>query len=205
MPRATINDIGPGAEKRFKAKYEEAGNGCWLWQASLDEHGYGQFWYGSALGSAHRFAYEFYKGAIPVGLELDHLCRVHNCVNPAHLEAVSSATNHLRGASARKTHCVHGHPLSGDNLYLHPKNGRRGCVTCRRRQAAECHARKAGMTYEEWINRPKEKTHCVNGHPYAPDNAYFRVTKERPNGFRLCRTCVLEQNRKQREKRKEVA
>lgn len=30
-----------------------------------------------------------------------------------------------------KTHCIHGHPLSGDNLYVNPNNGRRQCKQCR--------------------------------------------------------------------------
>ena len=34
---------------------------------------------------SHRFAYELLVGPIPAGLVLDHLCRVRNCCNPAHL------------------------------------------------------------------------------------------------------------------------
>lgn len=30
-----------------------------------------------------------------------------------------------------KTHCVNGHPLSGDNLYVVPSDGRRQCRTCK--------------------------------------------------------------------------
>lgn len=41
-----------------------------------------------------------------------------------------------RGGSVRikrgpKTHCVNGHPLSGDNLYIVPSDGRRQCRTCK--------------------------------------------------------------------------
>lgn len=31
----------------------------------------------------------------------------------------------------RRTHCKRGHPLSGDNLYVAPKSGNRGCRACR--------------------------------------------------------------------------
>lgn len=31
-----------------------------------------------------------------------------------------------------KTHCPQGHPYSGDNLVLHPINGGRECLVCRR-------------------------------------------------------------------------
>lgn len=31
-----------------------------------------------------------------------------------------------------KTHCIHGHPFEGENLYVNPKTGARICKTCRR-------------------------------------------------------------------------
>jgi len=34
---------------------------------------------------------------------------------------------------AVKTHCLRGHPLSGENLYVDPKYGHRKCRECRRR------------------------------------------------------------------------
>ena len=43
--------------------------------------------------------------------------------------------------NARKTHCKHGHPLSGDNLRVTPKQ--RVCLACARRRHAEHQARKA--------------------------------------------------------------
>lgn len=38
---------------------------------------------------------------MPLGLELDHLCRQRDCVNPQHLEAVTHSENTRRGAAAR--------------------------------------------------------------------------------------------------------
>lgn len=83
---------------------------------------------------AHKWAYESIVGPVPEGMELDHLCRNRACVNPAHLEAVSRRVNQLRGLSisaknARKTHCVHGHPLTGENVY--EWRGSRYCRACR--------------------------------------------------------------------------
>lgn len=110
--------------------------GCWLWLGSFVNNGYGRFKHGGKTYMAHRVSFELAGGTIPAGLELDHLCRNRGCVNPAHLEVVTSRTNVLRGetvvrTNAEKTHCLKGHPLSGDNLFIR-SDGRRRCRTCER-------------------------------------------------------------------------
>lgn len=95
-------------------------NDCWLWQGSLTHDGYGHFGFGGKVVRAHRWFYEQIRGLIPVGLTLDHLCRVRRCVNPWHLEAVINKINVLRGngraaKAARQLYCVHGHKFSGRN------------------------------------------------------------------------------------------
>lgn len=79
--------------------------GCWIWKGPVAPNGYGQMpsranEYGERL--AHRASYRFHVGPIPDGLEIDHLCRVRCCVNPAHLEAVTHSVNILRGIESRK-------------------------------------------------------------------------------------------------------
>jgi len=69
---------------------------CWLWLGHKAGNGYGTFKMDYRKRLAHRLAYEFYVGAIPKGLVIDHLCRVRHCVNPDHLEAVTHAENLLR-------------------------------------------------------------------------------------------------------------
>lgn len=59
--------------------------------------GYGHLRRDKVCILAHRFSYELRNGKIPEGLELDHLCRVPCCVNPDHLEPVTSAENTRRG------------------------------------------------------------------------------------------------------------
>jgi hypothetical protein len=93
---------------------------CWQWQGSCDQHGYGQFnilqpdGYWRPL-RAHRFMYQIFHHADPGVLCIDHLCRNRRCVNPWHLEAVTKRVNTERGAS-KKTHCKHGHEMSGYNV-----------------------------------------------------------------------------------------
>jgi hypothetical protein len=108
-----------------------AADGCWRWLGNLSHNGYGRFWFDGRNMPAHRYIWELKNGPVPVGLEIDHLCRSRSCVNPDHLEAVTHQENQRRGCGS-VTHCRHGHPLSGDNLYICPR-GRRECKTCRRR------------------------------------------------------------------------
>lgn len=118
---------------RFWSKVQK-GDGCWEWNASREKAGYGSFRLGERTVKAHRYAYELVVGPIPEGLHLDHLCRNRGCVNPDHLEPVTHRTNVLRGAgvtaaNARKTHCIHGHEFTPDNIVPLPGGGRK-CRAC---------------------------------------------------------------------------
>lgn len=85
----------------FMRSVRKMGDECWLWIASWDKEGYGMDGYRGRSIRAHRLSYQFFKGDIPEGLVIDHLCRIKNCVNPDHLEAVTRAENKRRGAQER--------------------------------------------------------------------------------------------------------
>ncbi|MEV7154850.1 HNH endonuclease signature motif containing protein [Streptomyces misionensis] len=47
---------------------------------------------------------------------------------------------------------------------------------------------------------PAQKTECVNGHPYTPENTYLKPEKSR--GRRGCRACVREATRRYEARKK---
>lgn len=111
---------------------------CWVWPGGKNRKGYGVIESGAPYHRprpAHRVAYELTIGPIPEGLVIDHLCRNHSCVNPAHLEAVTIRENIMRGVNpkvllhlARK--CKRGHDLTPENSVWHKSNGKRRCREC---------------------------------------------------------------------------
>jgi hypothetical protein len=153
--------------ERFEEKYvPEPNSGCWLWTAAL-RNGYGVIGIGrkgSGVARAHRLAYEWYRGPIPPGLVLDHLCRTPSCVNPDHLEAVTDQVNLRRGMApnmvARRTDtCTRGHV---GTLVLIGTSQRRRCSVCV----------KASKT--EWRLKNREKINAHNRAKYAVRRAEAR-------------------------------
>ncbi len=131
-------------EERFWAKVDKNGpipshaphlGPCWLWTSVISRESYGLFYFGPRRRQrqklAHVMSYEMAVGPKPVGLILDHLCRVRACVRPTHLEAVTDRVNILRGVSvsarnARKERCLRGHEFEPQRT----NRGQRICKTC---------------------------------------------------------------------------
>ena len=74
-------------------------SGCWLFTGPLNGTGYVIVpGFDSKSERGHRLTYQFFRGPVPPGLVLDHLCRVRHCLNPYHLEPVTQGENVRRGA-----------------------------------------------------------------------------------------------------------
>lgn len=137
MTDAHTQAVREKAESRFWPRVNRT-DGCWLWTGPK-ANGYGRLYVGGKRWAmqAHRFAYELLVGPIPPGWQIDHLCRNPVCVNPSHMEPVTSRENTLRGVgptaqNAKRTHCIHGHPFDAANTLL--VHGHRDCRTCKRIQ-----------------------------------------------------------------------
>ena len=85
---------------------------CWLWMGKIDD-GYGRFFIGGKYYLVHRMAYVVLKEKLQENTQVDHLCKVRNCINPDHLEEVTSKENTRRGLSGKfntdPNKCVNGH------------------------------------------------------------------------------------------------
>jgi hypothetical protein len=178
--------------ERLLRNREISMSGCWLWLGKLQPNGYGMTHLGSRAKGArrktvyvHRLAYQEWVGQIPVGCDLDHLCRVRRCFNPEHLEPVSRKENVIRGAgpallgsrNGGKTHCKHGHSFNDENTSLRSGGGR----TCR-----EC-ARLRGV---QGAPRSRFKDRCPHGHAFTSENTGLY------KGWRYCKTCAREKARR---------
>ncbi len=124
----------------------EPNSGCWLWTGA-DSGGpdpYGKAGYRGESTQAYKLMYVLHKGEVPDGLELDHLCRVHLCVNPDHLEPVTHKVNMQRAGFymketsylGHKTHCPFGHEYTPENTARKVKKGymSRDCNRCDHRR-----------------------------------------------------------------------
>lgn len=147
IPYETIEDklnyILPKLQKDTTTTYSDTP--CWEWTKGLTGNGgYSTFTLHRKNYIPHREMYTLYKGPIPEGLHIDHLCRNRKCCNPDHLEAVTCQENVNRGLvplmRVSMTHCKFGHEYNSDNVYAYnTKKGQkhRRCRICNTLAARE--------------------------------------------------------------------
>lgn len=136
--------------ERFWNKVDVRGpDECWPWRTSSDD-AYGKFSVkrppGRLIG-AHVFSWIIAnRSDIPAGLLVLHSCDFKKCVNPRHLSLGTYSKNaqeaverglvdldHMRSFRRPATHCLRGHELTDESVY----------VTGDRRRCKACHAIRA--------------------------------------------------------------
>jgi hypothetical protein len=134
----------PTLEERLFSRCKENEAGCWIWTGAKAGTGYGHIVVKGRGRPAHRVMYEFLIADVPEGLDLDHLCRTRDCVNPWHLEPVTRRVNIIRGEkpamNSGKTHCPRGHAYDESNTIVY--RGSRFCLACKRERGREYQRRK---------------------------------------------------------------
>lgn len=120
-------------------------SGCWEWNGSVTEKGYGLISIarrGLVGARVHRVMYELHVGPIPDGHLIRHKCDNPPCINPDHLEPGTPADNTndmmMRGRHYLEgvTECRNGHDVTDPKSYRIGKRKGRGdekvCLTCQR-------------------------------------------------------------------------
>lgn len=83
-------------EPRFAERIQFQPDRCWVWTGAKYGNGYAQCSADGKRHLGHRYFYRRFVGEIPSGLECDHLCWVHSCVNPNHIELTTHRANKAR-------------------------------------------------------------------------------------------------------------
>lgn len=118
-------------EGRIFGNVEVRGD-CLLYRGALTSDGYARVKMKGRKYPLHRLSYEHVIGRIPKAMQIDHVCRRRECVNPGHLEPVTPQENVLRGntlaaKNAKKTRCANGHLYNRRNT-----NDDRECSSCKK-------------------------------------------------------------------------
>ncbi len=136
-----MSDLGrrtPIVERIMRHVDKTDPSGCWLWTGHK-LGGYGYITEGgqrsqSRLVPAHRVLWESVNGPMPAGLESGHRCPAgarKDCVNPAHIEAITHSENQFDRYAGR---CKSGrHDMS--HVYVE-RDGRRKCAPCHNEREA---------------------------------------------------------------------
>ena len=134
--KATQDQLGLLAQ-RLLTRSERSSEGCLRWTGAHFQKGYGAIVVDGRTRPAHIVAHEVWIGPVPDGHEVDHVhargCRHRDCIEPAHLEAVTHAEN-VRRQTELITHCPKGHEYTPENIKWRPpgKRGRTPWRECRR-------------------------------------------------------------------------
>lgn len=128
MRTINIEPVSEETKQKFWAKVikSESPDGCWMWIAAKDHHGYGHLNMNRVHVRAHRLSLLIAGRELPEGQSVCHSCDVPACVNPAHLWLGSHMDNMV-------DRCKKGRTATGirSGAVKHPEATPRGEGHCR--------------------------------------------------------------------------
>ena len=154
--------------------------GCWLWMPKGFRGVYKSVPKIKFDGYLHRVAHIvwMHEGhTLGDNQYLQRTCGELSCVNPGHHEAKSSlmADYGMAGINATRTRCVHGHLLSGANLYVVPSSGQRKCRKCMKSRQLKHRDRVDSVRVLDGPSRP---TKDGLGQRLAAGRSYVELARE---------------------------
>ena len=134
----------PTTHRTILSRVEEEG-GCWVYNGSRTQDGYGQFTTFGVHWRAHRYFYTYFNGDIPKGLLVRHTCDNPPCVLPSHLLLGTDADNNrdmmergrYNGGLRPEPNCRKGHERNTENTFVNNKTGQRQCRVCRKEKVKQ--------------------------------------------------------------------
>jgi hypothetical protein len=91
---ATIGKRSSTLLERLMLKIDTQGpDGCWIWNGSTNQKGYGKLRVGNRVIYAHRLIFSILVEPINDGMVINHVCKRRNCMNVAHMEMVAGPDN----------------------------------------------------------------------------------------------------------------
>jgi hypothetical protein len=180
---------------RYLAKVDERGpDDCWPWTASCHKNGYGQFFDGTRMTTAHRFGFLLRGGKLAPGECVLHKCDNPPCQNPTHWFAGTQRDN----AEDREQKQRGNHP-QGERSG-HARLSEQDVVEIRKRYQTGEHAQAiadayglASLSYvymivkgQKWKHLPVlPVTRRRNGNARLTDDEVREIRRARANGVTL--------------------
>lgn len=130
MTRILLSE--PNLSRFYSFCVVDLDTGCWNWNGSTDEHGYGRFMLDGRAWEAYAVSYNHFVGEVPKGLDLGHTKRPNGtyctCAFWEHVRPVTRSINVLEGLGT-VDRCKHGHLRTAANT-MTKTDGSRICRVC---------------------------------------------------------------------------
>jgi len=155
-------------------------NGCWIWTAAKDQHGYGRCGTVHGTNKAHRISWMIKNGFLPKSHSCQGVCILHkcdnpSCVNPDHLETGTQGDN-MRDAAKK------GRTASGDNTgpRRHPESMPRGDAHWSKRfpeKWKKMNEARIESCLKSWAKYRQSKKSLIEGESSVKKVFFMRITK----------------------------